>query len=212
MNCFIQFLFPNFCLQCSVRLPHYRDLFCSSCLEELSLLPLEQIQTLRRRGHLAAFEYEGPAACLVRALKFGGRSELAKIAASFMAVQLLSSNWPLPDLLVPVPQSLTHRLLRGYNPSLLLAQALSRLINRPVQELLKRQGWEFSQTGRSEEQRKMLDQESFAWKKRESIADLHLLLIDDVMTTGTTLEHCKRRLQEGFPKRIDTLVLCLTTF
>lgn len=156
----------------------------------------------------SAFEYAGPAATLVQQFKFGKKQELARDLASWMLIQFLRLEVPLPDLIVPVPQPFMRTWTRGYNQSLLLAQEISRLLDRPCADLLKKRSGDFPQTGQSRKQRESLPSDAISWKKRRSISDETILLIDDVMTTGATLRHCAAALQEGYPAALYALTFC----
>ena len=161
------------------------------------------------RRLIAAFEYQGPAAQLLRSFKHGQRAEFAKDLAAFMAVQFLKLDLPLPDLIVPVPQSLTHKISRGFNQSLLLALELGKILERPVYDILKRRAGDFSQTGLKREQREAMSEGAFAWKKKRDIADKTVLVVDDVMTTGTTLAHVGHLLEEGYPVCLYAITCCI---
>ncbi len=172
-------------------------------------------QACRKRGSpfkcmAAAFEYAGPAATLVQQLKFGRRRELAKDLAAWMAIQFLRLEVPLPDLIVPVPQPLVRTLMRGYSQSLLLAKELGAILDRPVHDLLKKRSGDFPQTGMTRAQRESLAPDAISWKRHCSISDKVVLLVDDVMTTGSTLRLSGRTLEEGFPAALYALTSCIT--
>jgi competence protein ComFC len=218
----LRLLFPPLCLHCQKITGSPRKRLCSDCVELLELLVLEgrcaycfsakSCVCIDRPPILkkvaAAFDYYGPAASLVRALKYGNRPYLAKDAAAFMLVQWHKLGWERPSCIVPVPQSFMHGLSRGYNQSLLIAQALGALLECPVENILKRSSCTLSQTGQDAKQRKKLSPDAFLWKKHKDISDQTLLLVDDVMTTGTTLNHCAATLQEGFPAGVYALTFC----
>ncbi|HEY5260470.1 MAG TPA: hypothetical protein VIJ46_07460, partial [Rhabdochlamydiaceae bacterium] len=69
----------------------------------------------------SAFERRGPAADIVRHFRSCASHGLAKTMAAFMVIQWDHLQWPLPDLIVPVAQSLLHRLVRGHSTSLMLS-------------------------------------------------------------------------------------------
>jgi ComF family protein len=157
---------------------------------------------------ISAFEYFGPAASLVQALKYGNQPYLAKDAAAFLAYQYLRLDLPIPDLIVPVPISFTRYLMRGYNQSFLLAQEMGKLLNRPATNLFKRYSGDLPQASLNRAQREALAQSSFCWKKRMDIKEKVVLLIDDVRTTGTTLQHLGNLLREGYPAALYGMTLC----
>lgn len=133
---------------------------------------------------------------------------LAKGASAYLTAQFLLLDWPLPDVIVPVPISFTRWFQRGYNQSFLLASGLGEMINRPVQEALLRKSGDFSQAGLNHRQRISLSGETILMKKHQGLQDKCILLIDDVMTTGTTMHKCAEALSEECPGRIYGLTLC----
>jgi competence protein ComFC len=230
IKAFLRFIYPTFCLHCRVPLEEKLNLFCYDCLDLLEFIsPDERCpycfsseysqerricsgecklhrRYLYRMG--AVFDYLGPASTLIRALKYGNQPYLAKGAAALMLKQFLNLNWPLPDKIIPVPLPFNRWFYRGYNQSELLAQAFSKLIDRPILKALRRNSGDFSQAGLSREQRIQLSSNSFRLIKNLSVEDQMLLLIDDVFTTGTTLQICAETLQSAHPASIYGLTLC----
>jgi competence protein ComFC len=202
------FVFPSLCLHC--REGTEGQVLCRSCLTLLDLLP--HVAAEGKKKHpmelASTFERRGPAADLVRDFRNYGSHGLAKTMAAFMVVQWDHLQWPLPDLIVPVAQSLVHRLVRGHSTSLMLSEEMGVLLNKPVKQLLRRRIADFSQEGLSVEQRRLLNKGAFSWKKREDISGKTVLLIDDFHVTGTTLKRCTEVLHEGFPKKIYALTFC----
>ncbi len=125
-------------------------------------------------------------------------------------MQFTELKWPTPDLITYVPTSFRRYIERGYNQSELLAKALADLLQLPVVSLLKKTESTISQTYLNKALRKDMMPDIFALKQTESIEDKILLLIDDVSTTGTTLQAATQALQEGYPKSIYGLTVCHT--
>lgn len=189
----LEVIFPPFCWHCDEPAALSQPL-CPACVKLLDLLP--------PADPLAAFEGQGPAWTLIKALKSGKAPRLAQGLAGAMALQFLKTDRPLPDFIVPVPQSF-HRFLQvGYNPSLLLAQHLGKALDRPIAELLKRKRQLFCQMNVERERRYLLSAANFQWKKRIPIAEKTILLVDDLVGTGATLRACAQRLYEGFPLKV----------
>lgn len=227
---FLNLVYPPLCLHCRELLGTEDPLFCSSCLQLLTPIePAErcpccfscefnpEIERVCHRCRIqqtflksigAVFDYEGPAGSLVRQMKYGGQFYLAKGAGAFLAMQFLRLDWPLPDLIVPMPISFLRRVERGYNQSLLLAQSLGKILNRPVDSVLKRRSGDFSQAGLSHEQRLQLSHQSFSCQKGLKLYDKTILLVDDVMTTGSSLRSCAEALVSACPNDIYALTLC----
>lgn len=190
---FLEVVFPPFCWHCEEPASLSQPL-CPTCLKLLEMLP--------PTDPLATFEGQGPAWTLVKALKSGKAPRVAQGLAGTMALQYLKTDLSLPDFIVPVPQSLYRSLQVGYNPSLLLAESLGKILQRPVVELLKRKQQLFCQMSVDQDRRYLLSVENFQWKKRIPIAKKTILLIDDIVGTGATLRACAQRLYEGFPLKV----------
>jgi ComF family protein len=189
----LEVVFPPFCWHCDEPATLSQPL-CPSCVKLLDILP--------PADPLVTFEGQGPAWTLMKALKSGKAPRLAEGLAGYMALQYLKCDLPLPDIIVPVPQSLHRSLQVGYNPSLLLAQHLGKTLDRPVLQLLKRKRQLFCQMKVDRDRRYLLSAENFQWKKRVPIAEKTILLVDDIVGTGATLRACAQRLYEGFPLKV----------
>jgi ComF family protein len=150
----------------------------------------------------------GPPATLVKRLKYGGQQYLAIGAGGFIAAQVLRLDWPIPDLIIPVPIPRLRRFDRGFNQSFLLAQEMGKILGRPAREVLVRRSGDFSQAGLSSSERKQMGTNSFALKKGADLIDKTLLIVDDVMTTGSTLNRAAEALLEGHPSAIYGITLC----
>jgi len=227
---FIDLIYPPLCLHCFNGLEKEQPLFCRSCLELLVPIDPEErcpycfsmdFEKMRESccqscsesppiidRTAAVFDYEGPAATLVKRLKYGGQSYLAKGAGAYMAAQFIRLEWPLPDAIIPMPMASLRRAERGYNQTLLLARSLGAILDRPVLDVLKRRGGDFSQAGLSLKQRLELKSDRFAIKKGVKFEDQCLLLVDDVMTSGSSLRCCAETLFELYPRKIYAMTVC----
>lgn len=216
---FLHLLYPPLCLQCGESIQEEERLFCKVCLTYLTLIEPEGRcpfcfgesckECKEPWGRVAAACDEiGPAATLLYQLKQSDSPYLAKGAGALMATQFLKMEWPFPDLIVPVPLAPTRLYERGYNQSYLLAKVVGEILDRPVVELLKRRSGDFSQGGLSKRQREALDGENFILK--EGGKGKTVLLIDDLIMTGSTLRCSAEALWEGEPKAIYGLVFCKT--
>lgn len=226
---FINLLYPPLCLHCQAAMHNDTHLLCDPCVELLELInPAERCpqcfsanycsnkrlcnECLQRApildGIAAAFDYVGPAASLVRKLKYANQPYLAKGCAAYLAAQFLQLNWPMPDVIVPVPISLTHLLERGYNQSMQLSLHLAEILQVPVQEALGRKSGDYSQAGLTRRQRCQLGGTCFKMKSGQHIQDKCVLLIDDVTTTGSTMRKCAEAMVEAYPAKIYGLTVC----
>jgi ComF family protein len=156
----------------------------------------------------SSLDYLGPVSTLIKKLKYGYMPYLAKLGAAFMLLQLERLKWPLPDIIVPVP---SRHWFYGTNHAYLLGSFLAHSIKRPCINLIKRKAGDLSQARLSKRQREELPQKSFRLKKNAKIEDQIILLVDDVITTGTTIRHCAEALADGFPAKLYALSLARST-
>ena len=229
---FFDLIYPPLCIHCKASLEPQCPIFCKTCITFLSLIePIgrcpfcfsikfnknfekccqECIENPLGLDRMAAvFDYEGPPATLIKQLKYAGQTHLAKGAGAYLAAQFFTLEWPLPDVVIPVPSTLLRRFERGANQSLLLAKSFAEIIGCPVSEILLRKSGDFSQAGLDFEQRRALQSEAFSVKRNTNLQGNSILLIDDVMTTGSTLRCCAEVLQPMRPKAIYALTVCRT--
>jgi competence protein ComFC len=228
-HAFVNLIYPPLCLHCKESVLNTDVLLCQNCLQLLELIdPSERcphcfsidfspenrlcFDCLKKppllNGIAAAFDYLGPAATLIKKLKYGDLTYLSKGCGAYLAAQFLQLNWPYPDVIIPMPISISHLMERGFNQSLLLSRDLSKILNCPVEESLIRESGDYSQAGLSRKQRQLLDGAAFFLKPNVDYCGKTLLLIDDVMTTGSSLRRCAEVLMETGPSQIYGLTFC----
>lgn len=228
---FLHFTYPAKCLHCSLLLPPECLVLCSTCASLLELISFQErcptcfnelpdsLSSLCQEclhdpllycRLAAAFDYEGPAVTLVKQLKYGNQPYLARGMAAFLMTQFDRLQWPLPDALIPVPLSFMHQLERGYNQSALLAEEMGKLLQCPVWDVLKRCSGDYSQAALTLAQRKNLDGKHFYLKSTSSLEGKVLCVIDDVMTSGSTLRCCADILTTAHPAALYALTFCRT--
>jgi ComF family protein len=152
--------------------------------------------------------YAGPLRDAVVWLKYHDRRSLARDLGLLLAVSLEEQReaW-LPDALVPVPIHPRRRRERGYNQAELLAAALSELTGLPVRDALERVADTPPQVDLSREQRWQNVRGAFAPRAGLS-PGRRPVLIDDVQTTGATLEEGARALRAAGAHVVYALTLC----
>jgi ComF family protein len=142
----------------------------------------------------SVFRYEGGVRALVHAFKFRGQSSLSKT----LGEQLFNcyEEYDLrADVIVPVPLAPSRRRSRGYNQATMLAQELSQSTGLPVTDALRRVGHAKPQaTSASAEERRANVVGAFEANRRADVTDHRVLIVDDVATTGATLNACAEAL------------------
>ncbi|MBM3149720.1 MAG: ComF family protein [Chloroflexi bacterium] len=188
-------LFPPFCQKCGK--PGSSGGFCPDCWSSQ-----EGIDGVR-----SPFRLEGTVRQAVHALKYDNLRAVAPYLARLMR-NYLQSN-PVPgDILVPVPLHPRRLRQRGYNQSVLLARELSKLIGLPViEDCLCRSKNSLPQvrtTNVEERRNNVID--AFICRNAK-LAGAGVMLIDDVCTTGATLEACASALKKGGTRTVWGLTL-----
>jgi len=201
-DCFVKITGPV-CTRCGKAFtsPHGGNHLCGDCIT--------------RRVHFdcarSAGVYAGELRRAIRQFKFNRRSMLAAPLADF-AAESCEAVGPKQGYaaLVPVPLH-PHRLCsRGYNQSLLLALRLSRQWEVKVErDYLRRITWTVSQTSLRRSQRRRAVRGAFTCRSRR-YAGKRLLLIDDVFTSGATVDECARILKRFGAAAVDVLTVART--
>jgi ComF family protein len=155
------------------------------------------------------YPYIPPLQDAICALKYRGISALAKPLAALM-VRAMPETIDC-DLIVPVPLHPSRLRAREFNQSLLLADQLSRHLRRPVSitTLIRSISTE-PQTALTRRERLRNLRRAFSVRNADAIAGRHILLVDDVFTTGTTLHECARALRHAGAAVVSALTLART--
>lgn len=143
---------------------------------------------------------------MVHAFKFQRDLAAGRVLAALTARRLARLRAPRPDLLVPVPLHWRRHMWRGFNQSRMLADDLGGMLGGlPVAELLTRSRATPAQSGLPAASRGANVRGAFrCWRPACSVR--HVTLVDDVMTTGTTLDACARALKKAGIERVDVWV------
>jgi len=152
----------------------------------------------------AATDYEGVAQQLVWRLKFGGaQAGTRQIVESLLP--LLTQMERDRVLIVPAPTATSRVRQRGYDQAKLIARQLAREAHLPYTDCLQRHG-QTHQVGASRQQRHKQLVGAFRLRRPQAVCNKHILLIDDVLTTGATLEAAAVVLRQAGARQIDALV------
>lgn len=205
-----QILSPPFCEACRCFLEQ-RTILCESCVQKIAPVVTYDLK-LNAKFKISVYAlgaYQEPLKCLILAKQ---RSD--QLASIYLASQIYEKTVfrDLPcDFLVPIPLHWSRRLKRGYNQALVMAQQLQKLrSNVSVADLLKRQSATKYQAGLSRLDRVDNLKKAFTLKNFNPslYRDKHLILVDDVFTSGATLAAAAKELATLQPKTIAIIVAC----
>ncbi len=191
----LAFLFPDSCIACGAPLPADLRHLCAACGSELRARPgslaLPEPPGPRATESAAAsvfyaLEFEGAVRAVIHALKYQGRTSIARDLARLAVPAALCACVTPPDIVVPVPLHPVRFRQRGFNQSELLAVHLAASIGAPMRRALVRARHTPPQAGLARRQR--LDIAPDTFRAQAGIAGSgRVLLVDDVVTTGATL-------------------------
>ena len=195
--------------------PFLAEFYCTGCKAPfLNRAPLDEQGrcTLCRLG-LQGFDgvytygsYEGSLRQLVHLYKFGGVRPLARTFGDLLARALPRET--SFDVIVPMPLHWLRRWQRGFNQSALLAEEISRRWHVPAADIARRRKRTAPQAGLTNSKRRLNVQGAFGVRGR--LDGKHVLLVDDVLTTGATASACARALKRAGASRVTLLTLART--
>ena len=228
-SAFLNFLFPPVCLFCEVGLQSHEKIACSICMEDVEEIedpfckrcgiPLSDDGSITKdcgwcrqivpdvKILRSAFKFGGLVENIVHNFKYNGWTGLSSLMAAGM-YKVLSENKGLQgiDLIIPVPLHSVRKRERGYNQSELLSKELSKLSGIETEvNLLKRIRNTPSQTKLNFEQRKANVGGAFRLKDSDEVKGANVLLIDDVLTTGSTVSACAEVLLDAGAGEVSIL-------
>ena len=221
----LDFISPRSCVVCGRRLsPNERSL-CSVCLLHLprttyQFTPTDNLMDqlfwgqlpVERAAALMFYEPHSEMAQLVYQLKYGQRPDIGEDMGRLMAREMsLGDFFNGIDALVPVPLTRKRHRQRGYNQSEMLARGISHVTGIPViTEAVCREHFQQSQTSLNRRERQENVEGVFVLRHPQLLEGKHILLIDDICTTGATLMACGKVLQNIERVSISMLTLGFT--
>ncbi len=155
----------------------------------------------------SVFVYENEVKKLIAGLKYNNKPYLSRTLSNYLAILYKELGWQA-DLIIPVPLSENRKKWRGYNQAELLADGLSDLINVPIntETLVKIKDTEAQASLSYLERRKNL-RASFKVLDKYAVRGKKILLVDDVMTTGSTANACANVLKKAHADRVMVLTI-----
>lgn len=187
---------------------------CNKCFLKLMALAenriMDQWETEKNFHQLIyIFKYEGMIRKIILDYKFNEKSYIYETFVNFILKdEKIFEKLQTYDTIIPVPISKTRMKERGYNQSFLIAKALGNKLNIHIETncLVKTKNV-IEQSKLNREERKRNIQNVYELENKQILNNRKILLIDDIYTTGNTINECSKILKQANPNRIDVLVL-----
>ena len=213
---------PRLCIVCGERLSVTEEVICGKCNLHLPRTgfqrdPRENVMTKMFWGRIpieratALFYYESHAetANILYELKYKNHPEIGETMGRMMARELQRGDFfDGIDGIVPVPLAKRRERQRGYNQSMEIAKGVSEITNLPIyNKVVRRKTFNGSQTSKGRWERNENVENVFELLDGDSVRGKHLLIIDDVVTTGATVIACAKEISKAEGVRFSVLSL-----
>lgn len=213
---------PRLCVVCGQRLTVSEDVICTKCNlhlprtdfhqdpyeNEMAKLFWHQIP-VERATALFYYESHAETANILYELKYKGHPEVGEVMGRLMAKELQPSGFfDGIDGIVPIPLAKKRQRQRGYNQSLEIARGISAITSLSIyNKVVRRKAFEGSQTNKGRWERNENVEGVFELKDASAIQGKHLLMVDDVVTTGATVIACVQELCKAGNVKVSVIAL-----
>ncbi len=215
--------YPPRCLGCGERLFDVRSLLCLTCFHGIDRASAQEVDARLERlpqAHsvlecvvcLWIFDKGGAIQAVHQALKYGNRPSYGITLGEPLGATYVEDcpDAGSVDLIIPIPLHRSRMHERGYNQSLMLAHGVGTIVCAPVKsDVLIRPRPTQTQTALRRANRWANLEGAFTVAKHERVTGLHVLLIDDVLTTGSTAGAAAKVLREAGARRVDAATLAM---
>jgi ComF family protein len=220
----LHLLFPHVCAGCGSDHVDIKNFICMRCMHELPFTGFEKVTDnpvekifwgrLPIVSATAQFYFTKDSVIqrLMHQFKYKGSKDIGYQLGKMMAESLAGKNRFNIDALVPMPLFPSREKKRGYNQATLICRGMGEVLGVPIlDKVITRPEHTETQTKKSRVERWKNIDGKFYLADPESIKYKHLLLVDDVITTGATLESCGQELLKGENTRLSVAALCFAS-
>jgi ComF family protein len=200
---FINLIFPQLCPACGNVLYRYENVLCLNCLDELprtrfhndpdnevsqlfwGRVPVKNVTSFIYFNKGSRYQH------ILHELKYKGQQHIGIEMGRLFGNELKDTSFSKVDVIHPVPLHYVKQRKRGYNQSELIARGIAEILHKPLEtNLISRVINTATQTMKSRYERWENVEGIFKVARPEKLENKHILLVDDVVTTGSTLEAC----------------------
>ena len=206
----LDFFLPQYCAGCDKKIISGSPPVCDECFSSILSTDPERIESeynrkFRSSGYvqdifsLYVFENEGTLQNIIHSLKYKKRFTAGTLLGKKLAygLQKKLDSWSI-DLIIPVPLHPLKKAERGFNQSDFIVKGLTEMVSIPSSgKIIRRIRFTESQTRLRILERKENVANAFKVKREKIIADKNILIVDDVITTGSTINECAKTLVEN---------------
>lgn len=217
-------LYPQICFGCGTDQVEKAMPLCHKCIQDLPFTdffsinenPVEKIfwgrADIQNAGALLFFTKDSLVQTLITALKYHHNKKVGILFGKLMGEAIaVEEKFKQIDLIIPIPISASKINSRGFNQSEVIAIGIQQIWHRPIlNNVLIKRSWSNSQTKKNRKARLQQLPDLFYLQKPTSIEGKHILLVDDVLTTGATLEAAVASLMTGSPASVSIAVAAYT--
>lgn len=217
--------FPRLCLGCGNDLFGNGEVLCLSCIDKLPVTnfhlhasnPVEKVfwgrLPLVSASSYLYFTKDSLLQQLLHAFKYKGAKEIGLYFGRCMGNTFLQSNrFNSVDALIPLPLHPKKERIRGYNQATILCEGIAEILNVPIlKDTIIRPTATQTQTHKNRVHRWENIEGKFLLRNPEAVSGKHVLMIDDVVTTGATLESCGRLLLDIPDLRLSIATMAYTS-
>jgi ComF family protein len=216
--------YPKLCANCEHQLTPNENVLCTFCRHDLPLINDTNYSDnkiirsfygkvdIQKANSLLFFRKAGITKKLIHELKYEGNEEVGSFFGNWLG-EILKENkeFAMIDCIIPVPLHPKKRRQRGYNQVTKFGESLSFYLKKPfIETILLRTSTAKTQTFKARFERFNNIDTKFQLKNTTALTNKHILLIDDVITTGATLESCAKELQKTAGVKISILTMAYT--
>ena len=225
LTALLDFISPRACRICGKRLSTAEEEICTVCNRHLprtgyAAMPYDNNMAKRfwgrfnieRAAALFFYESHNSPSRLIHDIKYHGKEELGLWLGRITAEEFASDGFfDGIDMIVPVPITWRRRWKRGYNQSHAIARGVSEVTGIPVNaKALRRTRFSGSQTLLSASERMGNVADAFCLRQVKGIGGKHILLVDDIVTTGATASECGKLLETAGAEKVSVMSIGCT--
>lgn len=220
----LRIIFPSTCFHCGELLVGSEQHICTHCISAITWnnhaaqrnniteLRLASKMPIQAAASLMLFKKGNVVQSILHLIKYHGRTSMGLQFGRILGEELKSSNrFDDIDYIVPVPLHWWKKIRRGYNQSHIICQGISEVMEKPiVYNNLYRHKYTSTQTHKNKEERQANMQSVFSIHNTTQFEGKHILIVDDIITTGATLHGCYQAMAQIPNLKVSAAALAIT--